>query len=434
MKNNNLSNATIARQKAEELLEKRKDIVRSSVSPTEADTLKLIHELEVHQIELELQNEELELATMRAEVATKKYVELYDFAPTGYFTLTKEGEIIDLNLYGSQMLGKERSVLKNSRVAFFVSNDSKPHFNLFLEKVFNCNTKETCEVMLIVQGNSPMYVNLTGIVSENENECFVTVVDITDRKHAEEKLKENDMILKVLNADKDRFISILAHDLKSPFSSLLGFSDLLKENLRKYDMDEIETRVNIINLSAQNTFNLLEDILMWAQTQAGKIPYMPHKLSFTDICNQVVEILKPNANAKNITITHYAAAEVTVFADSDILKTILRNLVSNAIKFTNPGGQVNIYAINSQANVTISVSDNGIGIPPCIVSKLFDISQSHTTNGTANETGTGLGLLLCKEFVEKHDGKIWVESKEGKGSDFKFSLPNERIKNVPLGT
>jgi PAS domain S-box-containing protein len=427
MKTSTQSDAAVVRQKAEELLKKRKGATPKE-PPADADMLNLIHELEVHQIELELQNEELELATMRAEVAKTKYFELYNFAPTGYFTLTKEGEIIDLNLYGSQMLGKERSGLRNSRFAFFVSNDSKPHFNLFLEKVFNCHTKETCEISLIAEGNSPIYVNLNGIVSENENQCFVTVVDITDHKHAEEKLQANDILLKKLNADKDRFISILAHDLRSSFSALLGFSGLLKENLRIYKMNEIETNVNNINLSAQNTFNLLEDILVWAQTQSGKIPYQPKKLSFGDICNKVLENMKPSADAKKITINYYTTAEVNVFADSDMLKTILRNLISNAIKFTNREGHVNIYTINSPENITISVSDNGIGIPPYMASKLFDISQNHTTNGTANETGTGLGLMLCKEFVEKHGGKIWIESKEGKGSDFKFSLPNEHIK------
>ena len=226
-----------------------------------------------------------------------------------------------------------------------------------------------------------------------------------------------------LNADKDLFISILAHDLRSPFNTLLGLSELLTEDIRQYDIDEIENIVNHINKSAQNTYNLLEDILMWARTQSGKIPFKPQKLSFTDICKDILEILKPNANAKNITINYSAADEINVFADIDMLKTVLRNLVSNAIKFTNKDGAININAEENSGNVTISVSDNGIGITPDNLAKLFDISQVLTTTGTAEETGTGLGLLLCKEFVEKHGGKIWVESEIGKGSDFKFTLP-----------
>jgi PAS domain S-box len=250
-----------------------------------------------------------------------------------------------------------------------------------------------------------------------------TVHDITERKRAELALKESERKLLQLNTDKDRFISILGHDLKNPFNNLLGLSEVLIEDIRKLDIDEIEDIANNINKSARTTYNLLEDILMWARTQQGKIPFKPQILSFRDICKDILEILNSNANAKNITINYSAADDINVFADIDMLKTVLRNLVSNAIKFTNNGGAININAEENSGNVTISVSDNGIGIPPDNLTKLFDISQVLTTKGTAKETGTGLGLLLCKEFVEKHGGKIWVESEVGKGSDFKFTLP-----------
>jgi signal transduction histidine kinase len=162
---------------------------------------------------------------------------------------------------------------------------------------------------------------------------------------------------------------------------------------------------------------------MWARTQQGKFPFKPQNLSFLDICKDILEILNPNAKAKNIAINYNAADGINILADIDMLKTVLRNLVANAIKFTNNGGSININAEVNSGNVTISVSDNGIGIKPDNLAKLFDISQVLTTIGTAKETGTGLGLLLCKEFVEKHGGRIWVESEIGKGSDFKFTLP-----------
>jgi signal transduction histidine kinase len=228
--------------------------------------------------------------------------------------------------------------------------------------------------------------------------------------------------LEKLNTDKDRFLSILGHDLRSPFNALLNLSELLKDNIRQYNIGEIENFVNHLNKSAQSTYNLLEDILLWARTQSGKIPFKPQMLSFADICKNILEIVKPNADSKNITINCFIADHIIVFADIDMLKTVLRNLVSNSIKFTNNGGVININAEENSGNVTISVSDNGIGIAPDDLTKLFDISQVHTTEGTASEKGTGLGLLLCKEFVEKHGGKIWVESKIGKGSDFKFTL------------
>jgi signal transduction histidine kinase len=240
---------------------------------------------------------------------------------------------------------------------------------------------------------------------------------------AEEALKENEKQLLQLNADKDRFLQILGHDLISPFNTLLGYSELLLADIRKLKIDEIEDRLNDINIAAQNSYNLLSDILMWTRAQSGKIPFNPQKLNFATTCKDMLDTLNPTANAKKITINYLATDQIFVFADIDMLKTVLRNLVSNAIKFTGNGGAINISTKENSENATISVSDNGIGIKAENIIKLFDISQVISTSGTANETGTGLGLLLCKEFVEKHGGKIWVESETGKGSDFKFTLP-----------
>ena len=257
-------------------------------------------------------------------------------------------------------------------------------------------------------------------------------LDITERKQAELALKENEKKLNQLNIDKNRFISILSHDLKSPFNNILGLSEILTEDSRKLDAAEIEDIANEINKSARSTYNLLEDILLWARTQQGKIPFKPQILNFRDICKNILETLIPNADAKNIAINCSAEDHINVFADIDMLKTVLRNLMSNAIKFTNNGGAINMRAEQTDSDVTISVSDNGIGITPDDLTKFFDISEVITTKGTAGETGTGLGLLLCKEFVEKHGGKIWVESEVGKGSDFKFTLPglNEQATGV----
>ncbi|MFZ0280805.1 MAG: HAMP domain-containing sensor histidine kinase, partial [Bacteroidales bacterium] len=155
----------------------------------------------------------------------------------------------------------------------------------------------------------------------------------------------------------------------------------------------------------------------------GKIPFYPQNLSFSDICKNILETLNKNADAKNITIKSSTIDNISVFADIDMLKTVLRNLVSNAIKFTNRGGTIIINAEENSENVTISVSDNGIGIMPDKLTKLFDISYRQSTKGTEKESGTGLGLILCKEFVEKNEGKIWVESEIDKGSNFKFTLP-----------
>jgi len=246
---------------------------------------------------------------------------------------------------------------------------------------------------------------------------------ITERIKTRKILEESETKLRQLNADKDLFISILSHDLRSPFNNLLGLSEILTEDIRKLAIGEIEDIAISINKTARNTYILLEDILLWARTHQGKIPFKPQQLSLTEVCDDTLKTLIPNAKAKNITINYSTADHINVFADIDMLKIVLRNLVSNAIKFTNNGGVININAEQSHSNITISVSDNGIGIPSDNIANLFDIGQFLTTKGTADEKGTGLGLLLCKEFVEKHGGKIWVESEVGKGSDFKFTLP-----------
>lgn len=189
MKKDNKSENAILRQKAEELMMKGSLKLNSQLSKVETA---LIHELEVHQIELEMQNDELFLAKERAEIAAQKITELYDFAPSGYFRLSKEGVIIELNLHGSNMLGKDRSHLKNSYFGFFVSDGTKPIFNLFLDEVFTGNTKESCELTLLPNDNPSMNVYLTGIVSENGDQCYVTMFDITEWKKADDAIKEND--------------------------------------------------------------------------------------------------------------------------------------------------------------------------------------------------------------------------------------------------
>lgn len=251
------------------------------------------------------------------------------------------------------------------------------------------------------------------------------IIRFVHRNYTIERLKAERAAIKLkqLNDDKDLFISILGHDLKGPFNALLGLSEELSENFQDYQTDEIKNMVSDINKSAQQSYNFLEDLLSWARTQQGKISFKPQNLSFTDICKGALKILQQSADAKSIQIAYTAGSNLTVFADPDMIKTVLRNLVSNAIKFTNINGEISISATQDTSGITISVSDNGVGIPNDKIVKLFNISDIITTRGTAKEKGTGLGLLLCKEFVEKHNGKIWVESEVGKGSDFKFTLP-----------
>lgn len=274
-----------------------------------------------------------------------------------------------------------------------------------------------------------IWINFKSIPRILENQDIIwtgTLDDITSRKQTEEDIKSKNAELQKLNADKDYFISVLGHDLKTPFNSILGFLDLLLSDLHTNDIDEIEKQLILVNNSAIFANKLLEDILAWALSQSGKLPFEPTKFQLKPCCDKVVELLKPNADNKNIKINITVSEEIMVFADTNMLSSILRNLISNSIKFTSNGGYINVYSEQNNSELIISVFDNGIGVSPEILSKLFDNTQIHSLKGTANEKGTGLGLLLCKKFAEKHGGRIWAESKFGQESVFKFTLPFNR--------
>lgn len=238
-----------------------------------------------------------------------------------------------------------------------------------------------------------------------------------------EKLKDSEAKLKELNAAKDKIFSIIAHDLRSPFNNILGFSDLLINSVSCQDNEKTLKYSTIINSTAKNTLVLLDDLLVWEKSQTGQIKLKPEKLILSPIIQEIIVASNSIVTIKNISLNFIQLDDIEVYADLNMLKTVLRNLISNAIKFTNPNGKVDIYAVQNQGQIEITVSDNGIGMNEETKNKLFRIETTYTKIGTANEKGSGLGLILCKEFVEKLGGKIWVESEEGKGSDFKFTLP-----------
>jgi len=257
-----------------------------------------------------------------------------------------------------------------------------------------------------------------------ETKCIITVMqDITKRTADEQIIKQQNTELKKLNSDKDRFMSILAHDLRSPFTTILGFSELLLNNLNNFELKRIEHQINIIYQTTKKTFNLLEDLLLWSKSQSGKISYEPMKIGLNELCKEIVDSFESQLIAKELTLNYVDSPTTILYADYNMIRTILRNLLSNAIKFSYKHGFICIFSQQNQDNVTIIVSDNGVGIENENISRIWDFTNPLTTKGTLDEEGSGLGLVLCKEFVEKHSGTIWVESIVGKGSDFKFTLP-----------
>lgn len=256
--------------------------------------------------------------------------------------------------------------------------------------------------------------------------------EIKFRKEAEERLMEEIEKLKEINISKDRFFSIISHDLKSPFQGLLGFTELLSEEYDILDDDYRKNLIKEIRASSLHIYNLLLNVLEWSRLQTNRTDFNPEKINLWTEVEEVRHLMMMNANNKNITLHNEVSRECLVFADENMIRSVLHNLLSNAIKFTNSGGYVKFRASLAGNFYVVNVIDNGVGIDPNDIGKIFSIGIQYSTNGTSNEKGTGLGLTLCKEMIEKHGGSIWVESKLGAGSSFRFTLPKFKTKTQEL--
>lgn len=248
-----------------------------------------------------------------------------------------------------------------------------------------------------------------------------------ERVKAQKALQISEEKLRAANASKDKLFSIIAHDLKSPFNSLIGFSRVLLNHLKDGDIGVIDKYANIIHDVAVQTHRLLENLLEWSVIQTGRNIFAPVKFNLADLFTEVIDLYKNQARQKGINLAPAIKPDVEMVADKNMLTTILRNLVSNAVKYTKSGGLITVSGIVLDGTVKVIVTDTGVGINKDHLGKIFSIDTKISTAGTGNERGTGLGLVLCKDLVEKHRGKIWVESEEGIGSKFFITMPQNGI-------
>ncbi len=327
-------------------------------------------------------------------------------------------------------------------------NESLKKYNLDL-KIFIKNEKEKWIHCLIDTAKF-----------EGKNLFLVTAYDITERKSTEfqlnnyieklhknkieleanseelrdlnSRLLESELKLKKLIADKDKFLFIISHDLRTPFNSVLGFSEILLSDVDILSPNEIKLFANHIHESAGNLVNLLTSLLEWARMRNGKADYKPEIIELEEIVDETILVLYDNAHKKNIQLQRDIMNNLSVYADRKMISSILQNLLYNAIKFTFRGGNIRISAHEENEYIRISVRDSGIGISERDISRLFKIEEQCSIPGTENEKGTGLGLLLCKELVEINNGRIWVESKLDKGSTFNFTLPVSSEEEIGL--
>jgi len=484
-----------------------------------------------------------------------KYHELFENAPAGYFVLSPDDTILELNLAGVQMLGNESSALLNSLFTSYVCDNSRQDYTQFLTRLFNSGHEESCEIELSVNKHKCLHlvgqaaqnrdyariiaINSTGcrrleagqidaldrlnkisdqlpgvvyqyrlcpdgsscypyssqamkdifglrpdevlhdatrafsIIHPDDFEGFVAskkvsardltpwhheyrvkyengtirslygnampqqetdgsilwhgyITDITEIKKAQEEIELKNIQLQKANAEKDKFFSIIAHDLRSPFNAFLGFTEMMVDEILTMEPSEIKKTAISMRNSAVNFYSLLSNLLEWSRMQRGLTRFEPTRFLLLPHIEAGIDLITEFAERKKIKIIFNIPEETEVFADKYMLECIFRNLLNNAVKFTPRSGKITVSATTvSGSSVEISVKDTGIGMDPQLIENLYRLDVNTSRHGTEGEMSTGLGLNICKDFIEKHGGKLMIESEEGKGSTLKFSVPGK---------
>jgi len=553
-KNSYIADNLNLREKATELLKTKPLKIISKVPVDEMK--KLIDEFEVQQIELELQNEELLIAKSEAQKSTEKYIALYNYAPSGYFTISKDGQIIDLNIVGANMIGENRSSYKNSLFSSYVSNETKPIFDHFLLKIFDTKVKDSCEVILLTNNNESIYVYITGTVIENGEQCLVNVIDITKQKKVEAELIQEQYLMNSLmdnlpdhiyfkdrdsrfirindahaksfglskrgeeigksdfdffteeharqayedeqsiihsgkplikeekNTWKDRpvtwvstiklpltnldgkivgtfgisrditkrkqdeeelnkalgkaeesdrlktaFLNNISHEIRTPFNGILGFLSIIQDE--DLTSNEREEYISIINQSADRLMNSINDIVEISQIQAGQMQLIITETNIKKLTGELVDHFKRDAESQGIEFIVKMDIPRNLWCiptDGAKLKTVLSNLMSNALKFTK-SGSIEFEIRKKGEYLEFSVKDTGMGISDNQKLIIFERFRQADVSRIRQFEGLGLGLSIAKSYVEMLGGKIWVESELEKGSIFHFTIPCNGAQN-----
>ena len=367
-----------------------------------------------------------ELAVIKSEA---RFRSIFENSGTGMAILELNGSFTQTNPAFRRILGYQENELNNMN---FRDVTHPGDLDKSVQVTMELLRSETCENRFIekryLSRNGDIIWALTNVSLLRDLEgkplyFIAQVQNITERKKAEEQLIKYAEELKILNAAKDKFFSIISHDLRSPFNSLLGITEYISHSYDNLTPSEIRESVKNIYSSSQKLYNLILNLLEWSRLQSGRFDMERTEIELSILIEEMKNIYSDSADSKSIEIETDIPENIVIFADKYMIETVVRNLISNAIKFTNAGGKINIKADAKGDFVTISVIDNGVGISDKNVEDLFRIDEQFRRDGTANEKGTGLGLILCKEFVKKNNGIISVESEEGKGSKFSFTIP-----------
>lgn len=377
------------------------------------------------------------LLTVATDITERKHAEkelkeslawkdsIFEGSRDAIFISNNDSKFIMVNQAACDLTRYSRNELLTMKIPdLHESMDLKAYIH-FHDKIMNGEEQLTESKILKKNGEKvDTEFNNKRILIDNNYYMHTTARDITERKLAEEEIKiQNEKLLK-LNAEKDKFLSIIAHDLKSPFQGFLNMTELMGESSDEFSAAEWVQNSKLLNKAAHNVYILLDNLLEWSKVKRGLIEYTPKELDLFKIVSESIDSISDRALQKGIAIITEIDNANLVFADERMISSVLRNLTANAVKFTRHGGKVTIKSARlGNGKIEIAVSDNGIGISEEKIAKLFKIEEKVGSLGTEGELSTGLGLLLCKEFIDIHDGIIWVESKENIGSTFSFCLP-----------
>ncbi len=350
------------------------------------------------------------------------------------FVILRDGLIIDCNKMTASMFGYSREQFIGQSPAHFSPEfqpDGRKSTDAALAKINEAIEKGNTNVEWALRRADgtefTVEVFLSSLTLEQKTTVFASFNDITERKQAEQEMQKKNEELFKLNVEKDKFFSIISHDLRSPFNSFLGLTQIMVEELPNLSHEEVQKLAVGMRNSVTNLYRLLENLLHWSKMKQGLIPFVPSVIKLRPAVDESLSIMVELAREKGIEIICRIPDGLEISADSNMLQTVIRNLVSNALKFTSAGGSITVKAkITNDNGVEISVTDSGIGMNRELINNLFHIDARVARRGTAGESSTGLGLILCKEFIEKHGGTLLVESEEGKGSTFAFTIPGPK--------
>jgi len=441
MKNNNTNDMiNILRQRAESKFDDKKPPVIQDMQTDEVNAL--LHELQVHQIELEMQNEELKHANDQAENSLAKYYELYDLAPIGYFTVDEQGKILEVNQASADLLEVKKRHLLNNYFQNYISEDSLSLFSAFRMKVIDSKVKQNCEIRLLRKGKTQFHAHITGIVVKShiksESQMWFSVYDITDRISVEEakedarKLhdEENNKLLnqmRMFDTLKTEYFANVSHELRTPLNVILSSLKLLELKKSKIQAEsalKLDKQISTIKQNSYRLLRLINNIIDITKIESGFFEIHLKDCNIVSIVEDITLSVAEYVEGKGVDLLFDTDVEEKLIAcDPDKIERIILNLLSNAVKFTKSGGHISVNVYEREETVEIIVSDTGIGIPRDMQELVFQRFRQVDTSLTKEKEGSGIGLSLVKSLVDMHGGNISLESEYGKGSKFIVQLP-----------